>query len=361
MQSHTLTAALCAVLDLADAFHHIATHLSSRDCQSLRETCKLLRHHTAVVEGVTTINEASRYQDGLRHLPALRDLRLHKPSSIFHLHRLSSLRLSWVTIDQTPVLDLTPLSFVTSLRGLVLKSVQSHTGLGSLNSLSTLLLNRTAATPEVLQLHGLTRLTLCEGSQIGRLSELSQLVALNIRSSGGGEWSPAATAALAAAIPAGLPALRDLSCSQRRLPPLHSLAQLTALNIHCLGAQLSGDWQDLRPLTGLVKLGLDSHRGQSQLQSESVTALLLAGGSTNGMSFPDLTGCGRLQHIMLKFNPPNDSDKFLICAEQLPPTARTFWLVNGMGSRLFLSMQSAAVLRVQHMRDLWWQTDPATL
>ena len=356
----TLTAALCAVLDLADTLQHIVGHLTSQECQRLRETCKLLRHHPAVVEGVTMVKDETRHWQGLRQLCGLHSLSVHGPSSIFDLHRLSSLkRLFWVGIEQVPVLDLTPLSCIASMRNLVLGAVQTYIGIGSLQQLKVLLLNLTVATPDVLQLRSLTRLTLSEGSLAARLGDLSQLVALNIRQDA--DWTAAMNVALAAVLPAALPALRDLSCNRRYLRPLQTFTQLTALSIHCSGCQLSGTLQDLRPLTGLVKLGLDSWRGQPQLQSDSVTTLFLAAGSMDGMSFPGLLGCSRLSDIMLKLDPSNSVDRFDICGEQLPPRARTVWLARNLGSRLFLNMQAAEQLRVRRVQNLWWQSDPATL
>ena len=315
----------------------------------MRRTCKLLRHHAAVVEGVRAVLDASKYQEGLRQLKGLKSLRLHKPSSIFDLYFLSGLPLSSVTLHQACILDLKPLSFIASLRALRLHDLQNYASLDCLTQLDCILFDHTAATSGLKQLRALTRLSLL---------------------------------ALAAAVPA-LPALHDLSCFRRwyrpellspmvpasaarpellspMLPPLQFLTQLTAVNLYCGNGALAGALQDLRPLTGLVKLGLDSHRGTPQLQSDSVTTLVLSASSVSGVGFPGLLGCDRLEHIMLKLTTCNNNP-FHIRADHLPTSARTIWLGRGTRSQLYMNMQAAEWLHARRVRELCWNSDPTTL
>ena len=180
----SLTAVLCAVLDLADAFwDHVVAHLTSKDCQSLRRTCQLLRHHAAVVEGVSSIEDASSHQAGLRQLRALHQLRLANPTSLFDLHHLSSLTgLTRVVIADTFLLDLRPLHVLASLRSLELEAVEHYNSLSSLRQLANLSLLRTTATSDVVLMRALTQLGLSESSQVSvsQLGVLRRLRSLTI-------------------------------------------------------------------------------------------------------------------------------------------------------------------------------------
>ena len=142
-------------------------------------------------------------------------------------------------------------------------------------------------------------------------------------------------------------------------PPV---AQLTALKISCSIAQLPRAWQDLRQLTSLEKLGLDRHRGQPALLSDTVTALYLAASSARTANFPSLWGCDRLEHVMLNLSSMHVDGRYDICAEQLPASAWTLWLDEHVGtSQLFLNMQAIARLRVRYVNNLGWNSDPAKL
>ena len=300
--------------------------------------------------------------EALLQLRSLRHLRLPTPESLFDVHQLGSLQnLVKVTITQACVLDLKPLSCVASLRVLMLVSVSSYASLGCLTRLETLKFIKTAAMPAVSQLSALTWLSLCEGSQADSLSQLGQLRSLSIHGLGD-SWPEEATAALAAAVPAGLSELRHLSCGQRRLPPLHSLTQLTALKICCNNLSLPAELQDVRQLTGLVKLGLEGYRGCPQLQSDSVTVLFLYAGCIKKTNFPDLVGCPRLCHVMLNLSALHAAERYDICAEQLPAEAKTIWLDKHAGvSQLFMNMKAAETLRVRRVAGLGWSSNPAVL
>ena len=349
----------CAVLDVAEALPNLVSFLSSRDCQSLRSTCALLRRHAAVVDGIRDVQDHSLYQQGLRQLRSLQVLHLQSPPSVFDAHHLAGLSyLTRVVIAETCVVDLKPLSFLASLRHLQLWHVQHHASLDSLTQLDALYLGHAPATPELLQLSRLTWLCLSEGSQAGSLGALSQLATLNIFSGtcGPDNWPPDAVAALAATVSAGLPALRDLSCCHLNLPPLPSLAQLTALDIWCHNLQLPAALQDLRQLTGLAKLGLNCYAGQPELQSDSVTALYLNVVQGGECRFPILVGCSTLSQIALDLALDDDAATYDICAGQLPPTASTLMLNQKQG-RLFLEVQAAEVLRVRRVKQLHTWTD----
>ena len=193
-----------------------------------------------------------------------------------------------------------------------------------------------------------------------RLNQLSQLRSLSIHQ--GDSWPEEATAALASAVPASLSALRCLSCAPQQLPPLHSLMQLTALLLNCHRHSLPPNLQDLSQLTGLVKLGLAAYRGCPQLQSDSVTALFLFPGRVKTPQLPSLVGCVRLSHVMLDLNKMQAAVRYDICAEQLPPEARTLWLDKHAGvSQLFLDTRAAERLRVRHVKGLAWSSNPAAL
>ena len=355
---------LCAVLDLADALHQIVTHLTTADCQRLRQTCRLLRQHPAVVEGVTEVWDDSLYHQGLLKLHDLRRLHLLKPSSVFdaqHLSRLSG--LCFIAIYETSILDLKPLSCIASLRHLVMHSVQSYASLDSVTQLKSLQFTRTAATPALAQLSALTWLSLNEGSQAAKLGELSQLRHLQICASRD-SWTADADAALAAAVQAGLPTLRSLTCGHKRLQALHvhSLAQLTSLRIMCGNSPLPEALHDLRQLTSLEKLGLDRHRGPANLLSDTVAVLYLVASSSPDVSFPGLVGCGRLENIMLNLSPLCVDAEYDIYAEQLPANVKTLWLDEHAGmSQLFLNMQAIRTLRMRFVSGLSWNSDPAKL
>ena len=258
-----------AVLDLADTLHHIVAHLTSQECQNLRHTCKLLRHHAAVVVGVHKVEDAAEYQEGLPQLRGLCSLTLVEPLSVFDLHHLNSHpRLTNITIVHNVFIDLKPLSCLASLRSLALVCVKHYVCLDSLTQLRKLDLIHTVAKPVVLLLSALTWLGLAEGSQAADLAQLSQLEALDLSDDEKRCWTAARIRALTAAVRVGLPTLHSLTCPLHLLPPLDSLAQLKALSLYCHRAQqLPAHLQDLRPLTGLVKLGLDGFTGQSNLLS----------------------------------------------------------------------------------------------
>ena len=172
---------------MAEVFTSIITHLSPRDCQSLRSTCRLLRHHVAVVEGVSRVFEASQNQAGLQQLSGLQRLRLQSPASIFDLHQLSSLTgLTQVVIADASIVDLRPLSCVASLRELELNSVRHYGNLDSLQQLDSVWLEHTAAVPALLQLTALTRLYLWGSSLAARLGELCRLADLCVMRWGAG-------------------------------------------------------------------------------------------------------------------------------------------------------------------------------
>ena len=137
-----------------------------------------------------------------------------------------------------PVLDLQPLSYIPSLRSLMLTHVEHYASLLSLQQLDSLFLKITTATPAVLQLSALTVLGLSEGSQVGTLGQLSELQGLNIYTdppAAAQSWTDGQITALSATISQGLPALRTLGCPDTLLPPLTSLTQLTGLLICCDG------------------------------------------------------------------------------------------------------------------------------
>ena len=361
---------LCAVLDLADAFAHIVQHLTSLDCQRLRHSCTLLRGHPAVVNGVSSVADASLHQEGLRKLKGLCCLRLENPSSIFNLHQLSGLsRLTTVVLVETHVVDLKPLSCIACLRSLELEDVEHHVSLHSLGQIQDLALCRTVATLDVLQLISLTQLGLSEGSQISHLGQLSQLQALRIDTYppdlyagnwSAGDWSHADQAALAALVSAGLPALYNLTCTYTLLPPLLSLMLLEELLICWDGQQLPAAMQDVRQLTRLKKLGVFEWAGQPHLRSDSVTTVFLRASAFDqdegDFKFPSLVGCSQLVHILLSL----EEADVTIAMNQLPSRARVLWVEEAEG-RLFLELRAAEALHVRRVIDLTWGSDPETL
>ena len=355
------------MLDLGDAFALITKHLDSIDCHRLRHTCRLLRHNTAVVEGISSLNDASQYQEGLQQLKNLRHLRLENPSSIFDLHHLSSFStLVRVVIVDTSVVDLRPLRGIASLRSLELEDVEHYASLPSLMQLQRLELRRTLAIPAVMQLTALTQIGLNDGSQVSRLGHLSQLEALRIITASPGlhpweweaeSWSAADTSALSGAITAGLPALRSLACPSLLLPAVSSLVQLTSLMIFCDGEELPVPLQDLRQLTGLRKLGIFEYISQPHLLSSSVTALFcMSMWGCEDASMPHLVNCSRLQHIMLAFDEADANIEF----EQLPTSAKTIWVDQAEG-KVFLESRAAEVVRLRRVKNLTWRSDPAML
>ena len=83
-----------------------------------------------MVEGISSLHDASQYQEGLQQLKNLRHLRLETPSSIFDLHNLSSFStLVRVVIVDTSIVDLRPLRGITSLRSLELEYVEHYASL----------------------------------------------------------------------------------------------------------------------------------------------------------------------------------------------------------------------------------------
>ena len=263
-------------------------------------------------------------------------------------------------INGAQFLDLKPLSCIGSLRSLGLARVSRYVCLDRLQQLDALRCSQTTATPAVLQLTALTMLALSEGSRATGLSQLSQLVALRAVISSH-RWRPEAVAALAAALAEGLPALRNLSCSHAIVPPLHCLAQLTALEVQSHGQRLPGGLQDLRRLTSLAKLGFDAYSGHLDLQSDTVTALQLT--PADGSQLPRLVGCSRLSHIMLSLAMACLNPSFDICAAQLGPKVKTLWLLQKRGQlgQLFLEWQIAKVLHVRPVSGFDWYSDPAIL
>ena len=354
----SLTVLCAGLLQLDDALHLVVQHLKSRDCESLRNTCKALRRHTAVLDGITGVAMASHHLEALQQLRNLHRLRVCAPdtASIFHLHHLTI--LTSLVIAGMPNIDLYSLSFIPSLRLLQLRTVGQYGSLHSLQQLLELDLVDMTATPAVLQLSGLTKLSLSEGSQAASLGQLGQLVALSILPwHGTDDWTADASAGLAAVTEAGLQALRELRCHLACLPPLYSLAGLTALDIGLGQAHLPVALQDLRQLTGLVKLGLTGYLGQPDLQSDSVTALHLTipdYDECDDLGFPCLAGCSRLQHVML-FRQTDVTISF----EQLPPGPMTIWIEYLSG--LFLEARIRESVRLQKVGQLSWKSDPATL
>ena len=259
------------MLDLADALQYVTAHLSCKDCQSLRSTCRLLHHHPAVVAGISEVEVfAHEHLKALRQLTGLRCLRVCEASRLPKLTR--------VFLSCMPILDLQPLSYTPSLRSLMLMDVDHYASLPSLQQLDSLFLKITTATPAVLQLSALTMLGLSEGSQVANSGQLSQLQGLTIYPNppaAAQSWTDGQTTALSATISQGLPALGTLGCPDTLLPPLSSLVQLTGLLLCFDGDDVPAHLQDLRQLTGLAKLGLHNYVGQPQLQSDSVTALFL--------------------------------------------------------------------------------------
>ena len=352
----TITLTLCAVLDLAEALPHIVSHLGPWDCQNLRNTCKLLRQHAAVVAGISTVQITSFGQQGLQRLTALKNLGLRSPSMVLDLHMVSGLsRLTRLHVAEASYVDLKCLSCLAFLDTLQMKGVRSYASLGSLQQLKSLLLIEMAAVPAVLT--ALTELELCESSQAGRLDRLTQLESLTVRAGryGAASWTPQATAALAAAV-TGLPALRTLGSSHALVPPLSSLTQLTALMLDGHGMQLPAALQDLRLLTGLVKLGLIRYTGQPDLQSDSVNYLYLAPSHEEHCSeygIPRLVSCSALKHIMLLVHLAQEAHKCIVYSEQLPGTPSTLWVEQRRG-RLLLDVTAAEELRVWRVTDISW-------
>ena len=364
MRSLTLTLqvghchALCAaVLDLADSLQHVVWHLDSGECQNLRNTCKLLRSHPAVVGGIEVVHDGAREQQGLRHLTGLQHLCLESPPSLFHLQHLKCLtKLIKVNINDASVVDLTPLSVIPSLRSLILQSCGGHTGLDSLLRLEDLQLNCTAATPALLYLTALTRLHLGDSTQAVSLGQLSHLVAFSLSCGyAHDEWTADETAALFAPGPAGIPALRDLSCSHEVMPPLASMGQLTALDIDCERGELPTHLQDLRQLTGLVKLGISVYTGQPEVMSDSITTLFLVvdNRAIDNVCFPDLSDCSALEDVMLMVYLEGPDARLHIRAEQLGPRLETLWL-DQLGGEVFLDVEAAKELQVQRVHGLRW-------
>ena len=355
---------LRAVLDLP--VEHIVQHLSAKDCQTLRSTCKLLRHHAAVVAGVSAVKQATTHLAALRKLTGLCRLSVYRPLSLFDLHHLYSLtKLTSVEVSMVPVVDLQPLSFISSLRRLELCYVHHYASLCSLQQLNALNLDHTSAMPAVLQLSALTCLALCEGSLAGSLSRLDQLAALSIADREGhwrAQWTDGEIATFVAAV-AGLPALTSLTCAFGLLPPPFGLVQLTALQICCDGDELPESMHDLRQLTGLVKLGITNYVEQPVLLSDSVTTLYLESVDydlgPDTIRVPYLAGCSRLEHIMLIHE-----TEITIRVKELPPRALTLWLEQGSDLNpdgVFLESRLAKVLRVHRVKRLTLDSDPATL
>ena len=350
------------MLDLGDAFANVTKHLTSKDCQSLRHTCQLLRHNPAVVEGISFVKDASQYQEGLHQLRSLSSLRLAHPTSVFNLHNLNGLtRLTKVVIAYASVLDLRPLHVIAALRCLELEKVEHYASLPCLQQLDSLVLQRTVATPAVMQISALTQLGLGKGSQVSRLTQLSQLEALRIITYApdlsasqweAGSWSANERAALSDAL-AALPSLCSLSCSSMLLPSLSGAKQLRDLLLFCGDEEVPAHLQDLRQLTSLVKLGLYEYIGQPYLQSASLTALFCMGLWGPGeVSIPHLADCSRLAQIMLS---PDDAD-LKVELGQLPPSAKTIW-VGQTGGKLFLESRAAEVVRMRRVKDVWWGSD----
>ena len=345
------------MLDLGDSLQHVVKHLESEDCQRLRHTCTLLRRHAAVVQGISAVEEASEYLKGLQQLTGLCHLGLYDVTSIFHLHHLSGLsKLSSVVLEEMHVIDLTPLSVIPSLRRLELSVVEHYAGLSSLSQLHMLIFWNTAATHDVLQLSALTWLQLSEGSQAGGLGQLGHLRSLSVPWPK--PWTADATEGLALAVAEGLPALCSLTCHFEHLPPLHSLTRLTALNIRQNCSELPDSLQDLRQLTGLVKLGLTHLIGQPQMRSYSVTAIFLPYSELYHQEriFACLAGCGRLKHIMLLGN-IDVTTRF----DRIPPRPMTLWLEQQQSDGVLLDSRAAEALHIRRVKKLTWDSDPVML
>ena len=238
--------------------HHVAVHLQGSELQSLRTSCRALRHSAAILDCVAKVEAPDGHVPEteldlafLEKLSSLRCLRFHSCPSLFWLYRLSCLQhLQAVQLDWMAIADLMPLCCVSRLRELLLADVQQYLNLGTLTQLSSLRLVYTPCTPQVFDLTSLTRLELNEVDTLAGITALQQLHTLELTHSATLELAPDRAAAMLHDV-RQLQGLRALTLGWPAPPAVTSLTQLTALALARHQALLA-----LTPLPSLRFLGL---------------------------------------------------------------------------------------------------------
>ena len=296
----------------------------------------------------------------LTRLAGLRWLTLDKAFSLFHVHHLQGLQA--IVLRSSSGLDLNPLSSLPELRELCLTGGVERAAL-NVQHLTQLTLLAAAAGQdweEIEQLSRLQQLTLFADCGAHSLALLQQLTCLSL---GTRDWPRLAVSPLfwsAQQLPA-LNALRLWMLPGARLlqavpTPLTGLHQLAALHLSFSKQSFPAGMQDLSMLPALRTLSLVLFRGEPVIVSPSVTCLNLEGflPAQGYQPMPDLTGCARLQHIMLLL----EQGLVVIARDRLPSRGVTL-SVQQSGGRLAVEAGLGVVVRF--VEEVHWEKDPETL
>ena len=308
------TGMCCAVRFLvADgSLERVTAHMRRKDLQSLRATCRALRHDAAVLGRLDNPRahglhwfEAAIHLPFLLQLPNLSRLCIYDADSLFRVHELSRLsRLQELLIYSSGMIDVTPLEQLTSLRSLELAGdrVACLGALSRLSQLPRLNLDAETAGP------GLEKLVSLRQLQLWHLNHTAEAVAL-----------PALSQVELGE--AGQPTLAEGEAFQN-LQQMHALRalvthggpiltrgalQLTQLTALRLELDEEEDRVDLTALTGLKLLDASYYYSNSAQPTSTVTApsvtcirLRLQGEVSTAVQLPKCTYCGSLSHLQLE-------------------------------------------------------------
>lgn len=304
------------------SLQHVTSHLCGRDLQSLRTTCRALRHSDAILSTATKLSaegldwfNAAIDLPYLRSLPNLSTLSVCFADSLFLLHHLSGLHVrSLGVFDPANGIDLAPLAMLGSLCALELHSEAPFYCLMQLTQLTRVAFCAGSAAPGLDRLPLLRELRACTLKQIAEARVLQQLSHLEIACS-----SNLDAAQLDAAFGhmRHMPALRTLITHDGSIMP--AALQLTQLRTLYLDLDQQDDtFLDLSvDLTALQVLGLGCEGSRSTIVAPSVTCIRLSiyrDGEGNAW-LPTMTGCCQLRHIRLCVN----EFPLTIDADELPP------------------------------------------
>ena len=284
----------------------VAEHLSGRALQALRSTCQSFRHHPDILTAVTRVSasmcwrpKAAEDLDFLARLSSLKYLGLPRTPCLFHMHRLSSLQLRELELDNyggKARLGMQPLVCLTALRTLVLAHVRQPTSLDRLSQLTELSLFAIGQTSGLGKLTGLLKLGLRDRHHCNELRSLPGLTWVELLGLCNSEVLSTATHHLRRA--RNLSVLGIEVVMQPTLPGhLSPLTQLRSLSLDF--EQLDGPQPDLRlsPLVSLKRLVLRSHDSRCPVSTPSVTCIELS--PQSDLQLPNLTACTGLAELRL--------------------------------------------------------------
>ena len=369
--SKSFTDMASAVSELGVALQHVLQHLSGRERQSLASTCRALRHDPRILEMVTEI-KAPRVTAlftavelaFLGRSTSLTELWFWDPASLFPLHALSSFRrLRTLHLADMETADLMPLSSLPGLRALDLVSIDQHSNLESLTTLTSLRLCETRNSTALARLTSLQALDLSDGSHSSCLVQLSQLTRLQlVEDTEAATWpGDLITSALQALQACSSLQVLDTAVGLRAAV---QLSQLTALHLD----NACDCFEDgLLALKGLKRLGLGDWEGSPRIDGRAVTCLFLritSDACARHVTLPDLQLCPCLQQILLQmtYNAYSGlSSQVHVCvsADHLPACRLRMFVQQDFG-QIFLELGLHMQVEVQAVPELSFLWEPDT-